>query len=312
MSAIVQTVVRNYQQIVRETKVDPMVDSWFLMGSPLPILSILAVYLWFVLKAGPAFMASRKPYNLQPILVLYNGYQVLFSLWLCTMPLRVNAIPYLLKHGCHPLENQHNPFTIAVSNGAWWYFFSKVIELLDTVFFVLRKKQNQVSFLNVYHHSITCFFSWCYLKYLPGEQGVVIGFLNSVVHVVLYTYYLIAALGPKYQKYLWWKKYVTKIQLAQFCIMLAYLGTLLVFDCKLPKALTFFFVGNVVIFLFLFADFYRKAYSRRSPKGSAAKSESGAAGEAVPAPSGSKHVEFCDAPSATDSGVARRKVQAAH
>ncbi|KAK3930440.1 Elongation of very long chain fatty acids protein 7 [Frankliniella fusca] len=212
MSAIVQTVVRNYHDIVRETKVDPMVDSWFLMGSPLPILSILAVYLWFVLKAGPAFMASRKPYNLQPILILYNGYQVLFSLWLCTMPLRVNAIPYLLKHGCHPLQNQHNPFTIA---------------------------------------------------YLPGEQGVVIGFLNSVVHVVLYTYYLIAALGPKYQKYLWWKKYVTKIQLAQFCIMLLYLGTLLLFDCRLPKALTFFFVGNVVIFLFLFADFYRKAYARR-------------------------------------------------
>lgn len=40
-----------------------------------------------------------------------------------------------------------------------------------------------------------------------------IGFLNSVVHVVLYSYYLIAALGPKYKKYLWWKKYVTKIQL---------------------------------------------------------------------------------------------------
>lgn len=52
--------------------------------------------------------------------------------------------------------------------GAWWYFFSKVVDLLDTVFFVLRKKQNQVSFLHVYHHFITCLFSWGYLKYLPG------------------------------------------------------------------------------------------------------------------------------------------------
>lgn len=269
MSAIVQTVVRNYQDIVRETKVDPMVDSWFLMSSPLPILSILAVYLWFVLKAGPAFMASRKPYNLQALLVIYNAYQVLFSLWLCTMPLRVNAIPYLLKHGCHPLENQSNPFTIAVSNGAWWYFISKVVELLDT--------------------------------YLPGEQGVVIGFLNSVVHVVLYTYYLIAALGPKYQKYLWWKKYVTKIQLTQFCIMLAYLATLLVFDCKLPKALTFFFVGNVVIFLFLFADFYRKAYARRAPKQPVAASDEAEAGAA---PSSSKSVRFVDV--RPTNGISRR------
>lgn len=35
-------------------------------------------------------------------------------------------------------------------------------------------------------------------------------------------------------------------------------------DCKVPRALTFFFVGNVVIFLYLFSDFYRKAYKKPS------------------------------------------------
>ena len=48
-----------------------------------------------------------------------------------------------------------------------------------------------------------------------GEQGVVIGFLNSVVHVIMYFYYMVAAMGPKYQKYLWWKKYMTWIQLVR-------------------------------------------------------------------------------------------------
>ena len=84
---------------------------------------------------------------------------------------------------------------------------------VQQVFFVLRKKNNQVSFLHVYHHTITAFFSWCYLKLLPGEQGIVIGILNSIVHIVMYTYYLIAALGPEYRKYIWWKKYMTWIQL---------------------------------------------------------------------------------------------------
>lgn len=46
-----------------------------------------------------------------------------------------------------------------------------------------------------------------------GEQGILIGFLNSFVHVVMYGYYLLAALGPRVQKYLWWKKYITKLQL---------------------------------------------------------------------------------------------------
>lgn len=83
------------------------------------------------------------------------------------------------------------------------------------VFFILRKKQNQVTFLHVYHHTITSICSWLYVKFLPGQQGAVIIFLNSLVHVIMYTYYLISALGPKYKKYLWWKKYMTWIQLVK-------------------------------------------------------------------------------------------------
>lgn len=48
----------------------------------------------------------------------------------------------------------------------------------------------------------------------------------------------------------------------QFCIMLVYLFSLILMDSKMPKALTFFFVANVVVFLYLFADFYIKAYRR--------------------------------------------------
>lgn len=170
-----------------------------------------------------------------------------------------NALQHIFTLGCRNSATIPE-FARAVSYGAWWYFFSKIVELLDTVFFVLRKKQSQVTFLHVYHHFITAFFSWGYLKYLPGEQGVVIGFLNSFVHIVMYSYYLIAALGPKYKKYLWWKRYMTWIQLTQFCLMLCYLVLIVLMDCKLPKSLTLFFVANCIIFLYLFSDFYRKAY----------------------------------------------------
>ncbi|XP_069697684.1 very long chain fatty acid elongase AAEL008004-like [Periplaneta americana] len=266
MAGLMHLMVQNYNEVL-ESKKDPMVDSWFLMSSPMPVLGILGFYLYFVLKLGPQIMATRKAFNLQRILVAYNFYQVLFSLWLSTMPFRVGALGYLFKHGCQPADQPRNPFSVAVSNGAWWYFFSKIIELLDTVFFVLRKKQNQVTFLHVYHHTITALFSWGYLKFLPGEQGVVIGCLNSVVHVIMYFYYMVAAMGPKYQKYLWWKKYMTWIQLVQFCIMLTYLLCLLAYDCKFPKALTFFFISNVVVFLYLFSNFYRKAYKKKEKTG---------------------------------------------
>ncbi len=39
--------------------------------------------------------------------------------------------------------------------------------------------------------------------------------LNSFIHVIMYVYYGLTALGPHMQKYLWWKKYLTCIQLVR-------------------------------------------------------------------------------------------------
>ncbi|KAH3832237.1 hypothetical protein DPMN_105518 [Dreissena polymorpha] len=46
-----------------------------------------------------------------------------------------------------------------------------------------------------------------------GGFGTFHALLNSFIHLVMYTYYFMAALGPRYQKYLWWKKYMTKMQI---------------------------------------------------------------------------------------------------
>ena len=36
---------------------------------------------------------------------------------------------------------------------------------------------------------------------------------NAFIHIIMYGYYGLSALGPEYQKYLWWKKYLTQMQL---------------------------------------------------------------------------------------------------
>ncbi|XP_066599196.1 very long chain fatty acid elongase AAEL008004 [Prorops nasuta] len=265
MANIMKLVVDNYHEILENHK-DPNVDSWPLMGSPGPVLCILAAYLTFVLKVGPKMMEKRPAFQLNTLMIVYNAFQVVFSIWLSTLAWNVNVFSAIFGGSCNSAARETQEtveIQAMLSRGAWWYFFAKIIELLDTVFFVLRKKQNQVSFLHVYHHTITCFFSWCYLKVIPGEQGMLLGFLNSVVHIIMYTYYLIAALGPQYRKYLWWKKYMTSIQLVQFGIMLFYLIMTLAMDCRMPKALTYFFLTNVVIFIYLFSDFYRKAYKKK-------------------------------------------------
>lgn len=104
-------------------------------------------------------------------------------------------------------------FLLQVVYDIYPYFIAKHLDLLDTVFFVLRKKDNQVTFLHLYHHTTMVTWTWLHVMYHPTDNFVVVGMLNSFVHVLMYAYYGIASLGPQYQKYIWWKKHLTKVQL---------------------------------------------------------------------------------------------------
>ena len=65
------------------------------------------------------------------------------------------------------------------------------------------------------HHGIMPIFGWTLCRWLPGGHESFGGTLNSLVHVIMYSYYFLAALGPHMQKYLWWKKYLTTFQMIQ-------------------------------------------------------------------------------------------------
>jgi hypothetical protein len=52
-----------------------------------------------------------------------------------------------------------------------------------------------------------------------GGHGTLLGVINSFVHIIMYTYYLLAALGPTVQKYLWWKKYITSLQMVRHFVV---------------------------------------------------------------------------------------------
>lgn len=80
----------------------------------------------------------------------------------------------------------------------------------------MRKKFDHVSTLHVIHHGIMPMSVWFGVKFCPGGHSTFFGFLNTFVHIIMYSYYLIAALGPQYQKFLWWKKYLTTIQMVRW------------------------------------------------------------------------------------------------
>lgn len=222
--------------------------------------AITAVYIFIVL-IGPKLMDNREPFNFRWTLFFYNIILVVMNFHifseLFTASWKLNY-----SYSCQTVNYTSDPDEMRIASALWWYYFSKMVEFLDTIFFILRKKNNQVTFLHVYHHA-TMFPLWYIgVKWVAGGQAWFGAMINSLVHVAMYSYYALAALGPEYQKYLWWKKYLTILQLIQFVVGLFHAAQSLYVGCDFPLWMQWGLIGYGMSILVLFLNFYFHAYIR--------------------------------------------------
>ncbi|XP_060659639.1 elongation of very long chain fatty acids protein F-like isoform X2 [Drosophila nasuta] len=248
---------------------DPETKNFPFLGSHWPLTTIIAVYLIFVLKLGPKFMENRKPYNLTYVLNFYNIFQVIYNSIVFGLAIYYMIINPVYDWSCmmnlsldHPEKNMERWITYA-------FFINKIIELLDTVFFVLRKSYKQITLLHVYHHVLmTSPVYWTIHFYGFGGQYATMGFLNSGVHAVMYFYYFISARYPGLKGSLWWKKYITKLQLLQFILLLIQPLYVLLSNpgCKFPLFLHILQLIVCTSMVTMFSRFYYFAYVKRSPQ----------------------------------------------
>ncbi|KAB0795323.1 hypothetical protein PPYR_12162 [Photinus pyralis] len=248
-----------YYRIAFEDWADPRVENFLFMKSPFPVIAILVFYMYFVFKLGPKLMKNRRPFKINRILVIYNAIQIILCIWL----LYRNATTVLWKHNllCQPIDYSKSELGLTSVNMVWSYFMMKIIDLLDTVFFVLRKKYSQVTFLHVYHHAGMCLLGWMGTKYVAGGHGCLLGLINTTVHVIMYFYYLLTAWDKKYKDNIWWKKHITQLQIVQFLVVTVHL-MLVLFQptCDYPRWIVYSLLPQNALMLILFSNFYIKAY----------------------------------------------------
>ncbi|XP_059359940.1 elongation of very long chain fatty acids protein 7-like [Carassius carassius] len=261
------TVAQLYDKWMEDA--DPRSEDWLLMSSPLLPTLIITFYIYFVMSLGPRLMENRKPFDLKRFLVIYNFSVVAYSIYMC-YEFVMSGWGTGYSFSCELVDYSRSPKGMRMVWTCWLYFFSKFIELMDTVFFVLRKKPNQVTFLHVFHHSIMPFTWWFGVRFSPGGLGTFHAPLNCIVHVIMYTYYGLSALGPKYQKFLWWKKHLTSIQLIQFVIITLHISQYFFMkDCPYSYPVFIYIIALYgIIFLLLFLNFWYHAYTKgkRLPK----------------------------------------------
>ena len=94
------------------------------------------------------------------------------------------------------------------------------------------------------------------------------GGLNCLVHVFMYSYYFLAALGPQMQPYLWWKRYLTTGQMVQFCCIFVKSSVVVlgIVDCAYPWQFSLISMGLVTGFFGLFFEFYVQEYRNKAAK----------------------------------------------
>merc|ERR1711959_749536 len=88
--------------------------------------------------------------------------------------------------------------------------------------------------------------------------------LNAGIHTVMYTYYFLAM----HTKDIWWKRYLTMMQMVQFCLMLTQAAMMMWHlnvnnDASFPPRMTQGYFVYICSMLFLFAQFYKQSYTKK-------------------------------------------------
>lgn len=257
---------------------DPRVKDWPLMQSYTPTIALTILYIFSVI-VGKRVMANRDPIKFKYTLFFYNLGLIILNFHIsATLFISAYRAGYSLQ--CQSVKYSYDVNEYNIACALWWFYISKLVEMMDTIFFVLRKKNNQISFLHVYHHASMFPLWFIGVKWVAGGQSFFGAMINSFIHVLMYSYYGLSALGPHMQKYLWWKRYLTILQLLQFFIGMVYGFQSLYLGCDFPLWMQYTGLVYGVTIITLFFNFYIQAYIKKKPHAHAQKqSRSSAKGE---------------------------------
>ncbi|CAG0881948.1 unnamed protein product [Cyprideis torosa] len=160
------------------------------------------VSVWFALAYacliyfGQKFMKDRPAYNLQKPLEVWNWSLAIFSIMGS-----IKILPYISAI----LHNEGFRSSLCIDHhdveffrpGVFWiwmFAYSKVVELGDTAFIILRKRP--LIFLHWYHHITVLIYTWFSFSDLTPSGLWFIG-MNYTVHAFMYTYYSLRSMSVK-------------------------------------------------------------------------------------------------------------------
>lgn len=228
---------------------------------------LLSLLYYAVIRLLANTMRNRKPFQLRTALFLWNTSLALFSL-VAFIRFSEDVLYQLVHHGLvHTICYSCHPNRVA----AFWAFLfliSKVVELGDTLFLVLRKKP--IIFLHYYHHMAVLVCS-AHVGADNAAPAMLFIPMNFFVHIFMYGYYAVTTCGVRVPR--WVAMSITSMQTVQMLCGVAL--TAFVFKLKLHDGircqqsygnlslLVFLYFTFAILFGHLFYDHYLKETSTK-------------------------------------------------
>ena len=154
-------------------------------------VAIAAIYLILVFL-GQQYMKNRNPFELRRPLFLWNVGLAVFSMYGTSIV--IPSMYDILSNEGYVRSVCFTDAYLTPFKSFWGMLFSvsKVLELVDTAFLVLRKRP--VIFLHYYHHATVLVYVWWCHAYPPALSHWA-ACMNYTVHTIMYTYYALTATG---------------------------------------------------------------------------------------------------------------------
>ncbi|KAH9399492.1 Elongation of very long chain fatty acids protein 7 [Tyrophagus putrescentiae] len=213
------------------------VHFWLMSGGPWKLLALTAAYIAIVVF-GSRLMRGQAPLELRTPMLVYNVLMVAINGYFLYEALTWIGFGARLLDFRFPSPADRSPEAMRIVNSFNLYFWTKFVDYFDTFFFILRKKNRQVTTLHIYHHI----------------SVPIIGWISSWISPTM------PVLGLLHCPYLWWKKYITQIQLIQFAIIGLYGLCLNLLHSGYPLIYRMMPVSQALIFLVMFGQFYVRSY----------------------------------------------------
>ena len=159
-------------------------------------VTIAICYVLFVFT-GKYIMRNRPKYELRFALIIWNIFLASFSI-MGTIRVLPDFIQLITNNGV-VYSVCNNDFAYGIT-GFWSLMFilSKLPELVDTLFIVLRKQE--LIFLHWYHHTTVLVYCWFSYKDF-ASTGRWFMTMNYLVHSLMYSYYAFKAMRIKVPKF---------------------------------------------------------------------------------------------------------------